>query len=72
MLWWLPLVTGAIVLVLCGIALALSEGANCLPEPGLRAVGDHLAFQYHVWEGSGLGSALALIIYATLCLLPYA
>ena len=75
-LCWLPLMAGASVLVLCWIALAaalvLSGGANCLPEPGLRAVGDHVAFQLHLWEESGLGSALALAIYAIVCLIPYA
>jgi hypothetical protein len=54
------------------IALALSGGANCLPEPGLRAVGDHVAFQLHIWDESGLGSAIALVIYAAVCMVPYA
>ena len=76
LLCWLPLVAGGTVLVLCSIALALalvlSGGANCFPEPGLGAVGDHLAFQLDIWDQSGLGSALALVIYAIVCLLPYA
>ena len=75
-LGWLPLMAGASVLVLCWIALAvalvLTGGANCLPEPGLRAVGDHVAFQLGIWDESGLGSALALVIYAAVCLVPYA
>lgn len=76
MFWWLPLVSGATVLVLCwvtlGVALMLTGSANCLPKPGLRAMGDHIAFQLHIWDESGLGSDLALVIYAVVCLLPYA
>ena len=75
MLWWLPLVSGATVLAICwvtlGVALMLS-GASCLPEPGLRAMGDHIAFQLHIWDESGFGSDLALVIYAVVCVLPYA
>lgn len=76
MLWWLPLVSGAVVLMLCGIMLAvalmLSGGANCLPEPGFRALGDHVAFQLHIWDESGFGSDLALVLYAAVCMVPYA
>lgn len=76
MLCRLPLVSGGVVLVLSWIALSvalmLSGGANCLPEPGLRAVGDHIAFQLNIWNESGLGSDLALVIYAVVCILPYA
>jgi hypothetical protein len=75
-LCWLPLATGSVVLALCwtamAVALVLSDGANCLPEPGLRHVADHVAFQLHIWDESGLGSAIAIVIYATVCLLPYA
>ena len=72
---WLPLVSGAIVLAICwitlGVALMLS-GATCLPKPGLRGMGDELAFQLRIWDESGFGSDLALVIYAVVCLLPYA
>ncbi|HKX06951.1 MAG TPA: hypothetical protein VJN67_02100 [Stellaceae bacterium] len=75
MLVWLPLVSGAIVLAICwvtlGIALMLS-GASCLPAPGLRAMGDQIAFQLKIWDETGLGSDLALVIYAVVCVLPYA
>jgi len=75
-LCWLPLVSGAVVLALCwtvmAVALVLNGGANCLPEPGFRAVADHVAFQLKIWDESGLGSAAALVIYATVCMLPYA
>jgi hypothetical protein len=72
---WLPLVTGAVVLVLCWIALAVAltvNGGSCFPEPGLEGIGKHLAFQYYVWDASGFGSGLALFIYAAICLAPYA
>ncbi len=76
LLGWLPLIAGAVVLAFCGsgiaLALALNGGANCFERPGLRGVGDHVAFQMHIWNQSGLGSALALVIYAVVCLLPYA
>lgn len=75
MLWWLPLVSGAVVLLLCCIALMVALGIDertCLPQPGLRGLGDHTAFELGVWEPSGLGSALALVLYAVVCLVPYA
>ncbi|HLJ20440.1 MAG TPA: hypothetical protein VKU84_09590 [Stellaceae bacterium] len=75
-LCWLPLVSGGVVLVLCwtamAVALVLNGGASCLPEPGFRAVADHVAFQLKIWDESGVGSAVALVIYATVCVLPYA
>ena len=76
LLCWLPLISGAAVLVLCGsgmaLALVLNGGGNCFAQPGLRGVGDHVAFQLGIWDESGLGSAFALVIYAVVCVLPYA
>jgi hypothetical protein len=75
MLWWLPLVSGAVLLLLCSVALVAALGISdrtCLPQPGLRGLGDHAAFQLGIWNASGLGSALALVLYAVVCLMPYA
>src|SRR5215813_1959890 len=75
MLSWLPLVSGGVVLLLCGIALVVALGINdrtCLPQPGLRGLGEHTAFELGIWNASGLGSALALVLYAVVCLIPYA
>ncbi len=55
------------------MAIALTiNGGTCLPEPGLGGVGNHLAFQLGIWDESGLGATLALIIYAAACLAPFA
>ena len=74
LLWWSPLAIGGMVLVLCWLALAvaLNGRANCLVEPGLRNVADHVAFQLHIWDESGVGSLVAIVIYAIVCVLPYA
>jgi hypothetical protein len=74
LLWWFPLAIGGVVLVLCWLAMAvaLNGRANCLVEPGLRNVADHVAFQLDIWDESGLGSLLAILIYAIVCVLPYA
>ncbi|HKF73315.1 MAG TPA: hypothetical protein VKB68_16295 [Stellaceae bacterium] len=72
---WLPLVSGAVVLVVCwsamAAALALSRVPTCLSGAGLSGVADHVAFQLKIWDESGLGSTLALVIYAAVCLVPY-
>ncbi len=60
-LCWLPLVTGAVVLSLCWIAmaamLAVNGGTTCFfGETGLDAVGNALAHDIGIWDESGLGA----------------
>jgi len=75
MLCWLPLVTGAAVLSLCWIAIAVMltvTGSTCFfGEPGLGAVGNALAHELGMWDDAGLGAALASLIYAALSLAPF-
>jgi len=52
-------------------AFMLTGRMACFSEPGLVGVGNHLAFQLKIWDESGLGSALALVLYAVFCLGPY-
>ncbi|GEM_PF-3012014 len=72
---WLPLVSGIVVLMFCWSALAaalmVNGGTTCFSSPGLAGVGDHLAFQLHIWDEPGLGAALALAIYAGISLVPF-
>lgn len=76
LLCWLPLAAGAVVLALCWVAMAvmvtLSGGTTCFfGEPGLGAVGNELAHQIGIWDETGLGAALALVIYAAVSLAPF-
>jgi hypothetical protein len=63
------------VLALCWIAMAVMvvvTGTRCFfGEPGLGAVGESLAHQLGIWDESGLGAAVALIIYAGVSLAPF-
>jgi hypothetical protein len=52
-------------------AFIVNGRPTCLSGPGLMGVGDHLAFQMKIWDESGVGSALALVVYAAFCLAPY-
>ena len=74
-LCWLPTVTGAIVLAMCWIAIALLivvGGSACfLGELGLAPVARSLAFQFGIWDESGLGTVLACFIYAGVSLAPF-
>ena len=74
-LCWLPTVTGAIVLSMCWIAIALLivvSGSACfLGELGLAPVARSLAFQFGTWDESGLGTVLACLIYLGLSLAPF-
>ena len=76
MLCWLPLASGAAVLSICWISMAamldLNGGATCFSgEPGLGAVGDELAQQLGIWDETGFGAALGLLIYAGVSLVPF-
>lgn len=73
---WLPLASGAAVLSICWMVmaamLALNGGTTCFfGEPGLGAVGDELAHELGLWDDTGLGAALGLLIYLGVSLLPF-
>ena len=74
-LCWLPTVTGAIVLSMCWIAIAVLivvGGSACfLGELGLLPVAKSLAFQFGIWDESGLGTVLACLIYAGVSMAPF-
>jgi hypothetical protein len=53
------------------VMLALNDGTPCFGEPGLGAVGDELAHELGIWDGTGLGAALGLLTYLGLSLLPF-
>ena len=68
MLCWLPLASGAVVLLLCWLALELAlsaTGAACLGGFGLETVGDSLARDIPV------GPVLALLVYVGVSLAPF-
>ncbi len=74
-LCWLPLGAGAVVLSICWIAIAVlivASGSACfLGELGLAPVARSLAFQFGIWDESGLGTVLACLIYAGVSLAPF-
>jgi hypothetical protein len=76
LLCWLPLAVGAVVLSLCWIAMAvlltLNGGTTCfMGGMGLGSVGNALAHDLGFWDDSGLGAAIALLIYAAVSLAPF-
>lgn len=73
---WLPLASGAAVLSICWMAMAvmltLNGGTTCFfGEPGLVALGDELAHELGIWDETGLGAVLGLLTYAGVSLLPF-
>jgi len=74
-LCWLPTIAGAIVLSICWITVAVlivATGSACfLGELGLAPVAKSLAFQFGIWDESGLGTVLACLIYVGVSLAPF-
>ena len=74
-LCWLPTVAGAILLLICWVAIAalivVGASACFLGELGLAPVARSLAFQFGIWDDSGLGTVLACLIYAGVSVAPF-
>jgi hypothetical protein len=72
---WLPLASGAAVLSICWMAmavlLALNDSTPCFGGPGLGAVGDELAHELGIWDETGLGASLGLLTYLGMSLVPF-